>query len=124
MSQNQDYFPDPNNRPTFLQKAGVESTILTGFGQDRMMMVLTRIDPGIMVAEHSHPEEQIGVCYGGKARMHIGGIEKIVEKGDFIYIPSDIPHDAEGLGDKPFFMVDIFSPIREDLLDKLKKEQK
>lgn len=121
MSQDHDYFPDPNNRPTFLQKPGIELTVLTGLGKDRMMMVLTRIDPGIKVAEHSHSQDQIGVCYGGKARMHIGGIEKIVEKGDFIYIPPGIPHDAEGLDDKPFFMVDIFCPIREDLLDKLKK---
>lgn len=121
MSQDQDYFPDPNNRPTFLQKAGIESTILTGFSKDRMMMVLTRIDPGITVEEHSHPHEQIGVCYGGKARMRIGGAEKIVEKGDFIYVPPNIPHDAEGMGDKPFFMVDIFSPIRDDLLAKAKK---
>ena len=120
MSEQPKYFPDINQSPTLLQMPGIESTILTGLNKDRMMMVLTRVDPGKAVPEHAHPHEQVGVCYGGKALMNIGGIEKTIERGDFIYVPPDVPHDAKCLGEMPFFMVDIFSPVRNDLLEKLK----
>jgi len=41
--------------------------------------------------------------------------------GDF---PEDVLHNDTCIGDEPFVMLDIFFPVREDFIEKLKKESK
>jgi quercetin dioxygenase-like cupin family protein len=113
------YFVDPSQAPTMVQMPGLETTILTGLHGEQMMMVLNATLPGHEVATHSHPHEQIGMVYSGKARLTIGDEERLVEKGDFYCIPSGVPHSDVCVGDEPFVMLDVFYPSREDFLAKL-----
>jgi quercetin dioxygenase-like cupin family protein len=115
------YFLDLSQAPKMVQMPGLETTILTGLHGEQMMMVLNATLPGHEVATHSHPHEQIGMVYSGKARLTIGGEERLVEKGDFYCIPSGVPHSDVCLGDEPFVMLDVFYPSREDFLAKLAK---
>ncbi len=85
-----------------------------------MMMVLSATLPGHMVPLHSHPHEQIGMVHSGKAVLRIGDQEKMVERGDFYCIPANVPHCDTCIGDEPFVMLDIFYPVREDFIEKLK----
>lgn len=62
---------------------GLETTILTGMHGERMMMVLNTTLPGYTVPMHTHPHDQIGVVYKGKAKLRIGKEERIVQQGDF-----------------------------------------
>jgi quercetin dioxygenase-like cupin family protein len=84
-----------------------------------MMMVLSATLPGHTVPIHSHPHEQTGMVHAGRARLTIGGEERVVEKGDFYCIPGGVPHGDTCIGDEPFVMLDIFHPVREDFLAKL-----
>ncbi|HEM61615.1 MAG TPA: cupin domain-containing protein [Chloroflexi bacterium] len=118
------YFIDPQRAPRMEQMPGLETTILTGMHGERMMMVLNATLPGHEVPEHTHPHEQVGVVYSGKARLTVGGDERIVEQGDFYCIPADVPHSDVCLGDEPFVMLDIFYPVREDFLAKLGETQR
>jgi quercetin dioxygenase-like cupin family protein len=86
------------------------------FTLDRVMCVYFVIDPGVKVSEHAHPHEQMGMLIEGKTRWHIQGRETIVEAPVLYRIPSQVPHAAEVLGDKPALILDVFSPIREDFL--------
>ena len=52
----------------------------------------------------------------GVLRFVVGGEEVIVREGEILHIPSWMPHQAEALDDT--FTLDIFSPIRQDWLDK------
>jgi quercetin dioxygenase-like cupin family protein len=113
------FYIDPVGAPKIVQMEGLETTILTGLHGEKMMMVLNATLPGHTVPIHSHPHEQIGMIYSGKAKMIIGDEERILEKGDFYCIPANIPHGDTCLGDEPFVMLDIFYPIREDFLEKL-----
>jgi quercetin dioxygenase-like cupin family protein len=113
------YFIDPSEAPEIVQMPGLETTILTGLHGEQMMMVLNATLPGHEVGTHSHPHEQIGVVYGGKARLTIGGRERLVEKGDFYCIPAGVPHSDVCLGEEPFVMLDVFYPIREDFVARL-----
>jgi quercetin dioxygenase-like cupin family protein len=115
------YFLDLSQAPKMVQMPGLETTILTGLHGEQMMMVLNATLPGHEVPTHSHPHEQIGMVYSGKARLTIGGEERLVEKGDFYCIPSGVPHSDVCLGDEPFVMLDVFYPSREDFLAKLAK---
>lgn len=116
------FFIDLAEAPKIIQRNGLETRILTGWRGENMMMVLNATLPGHTVPLHSHPHEQIGMVYAGRARLRIGDEERIVRKGDFYCIPSNIPHSDTCLGDEPFVMLDIFSPAREDFIKKIKEQ--
>jgi quercetin dioxygenase-like cupin family protein len=44
-----------------------------------------------------------------------------VKKGDFYCIPSNVPHGDTCIGDQPFVMLDIFYPVREGFLERLRE---
>jgi quercetin dioxygenase-like cupin family protein len=117
------YFINLKNAPKIRMMKGLETTILTGLHGEKMMMVLSVTLPGQTVPSHSHPQEQIGVVYGGKAILRIGEEEKNVKKGDFYRIPANVPHGDTCVGEKPFIMLDIFHPLREDFIQKLNEQK-
>jgi len=87
-----------------------------GLVQFRFAIIL-----GIALPLHSHPHEQIGMVYAGKGRLHIGDEERIVQKGDLYCIPGNVPHSDTCISDEPFVMLDIFYPVREYFIEKLKQ---
>jgi len=115
------YFIDLAQSPKIQQMTGLQTTILTGLHGEQMMMVLNTTLPGHTVPEHSHPHEQIGMVYQGKARLKIDDEERIVEKGDFYCIPANVPHSDTCISEEPFVMLDIFYPVRKDFITKYKK---
>jgi quercetin dioxygenase-like cupin family protein len=117
------YFINPKKAPKIVQIKGLETVILTGLQGEKMMMVLNKTLPGHTVPLHSHPHEQIGMVYGGKAKLQIGDEERIVEKGDFYCIPANVPHSDIAIGNEPFVMLDIFYPVREDFIEKLEQKR-
>lgn len=116
------YFVNPASAPRLTQMKGLETTVLTGLCGEQMMMALNATLPGHSVPVHSHPHEQVGMVFAGKAELRIGAQVRIVQRGDFYCIPADVPHSDACIGDEPFVMLDIFYPVRKDLLAKLKKE--
>jgi quercetin dioxygenase-like cupin family protein len=114
------YFIDPDLAPRIIQMKGLETRILTGMQGERMMMALNYTLPGHTVPVHTHPHEQVGIVYSGRARLRIGEEERVVEKGDIYCIPENVPHGDTCIGDEPFVMFDIFCPVREDFLKLLK----
>ena len=87
-------------------------------GQD-MMLAHVYLKKGCIVPLHHHINEQITYILEGALRFHIGaedGQDIIVRAGEVLHIPSNVPHTAEALEDT--LDVDIFSPPRQDWLDK------
>jgi quercetin dioxygenase-like cupin family protein len=118
-SEQSQYFPDPSKSPKFAQMDGLETTVLTGLHGGQMMMALNATLPGCTVPMHTHPHEQIGMVYRGRAVLRIGSEEREVMQGDFFCIPADVPHGDTCIGDEPFIMLDIFFPIRDDFVGKV-----
>ena len=90
--------------------------LITG---DKMMLAHVYLKKGCVVPLHHHVNEQITYILEGALRFHIGaadGEEIIVRVGEVLHIPSNVPHTAEALEDT--LDVDIFSPPRQDWLDK------
>jgi len=116
------YFVDLRNAPKIKPMDGLETTILTGIHGEKMMMVLSVTLPNHAVPVHSHPHEQVGLVYSGKAILRIGDEERSAKKGDFYCIPANMPHSDVCIGGKPFIMLDIFYPLREDFIQKLNKQ--
>lgn len=119
-SQRVPFFINLDQAIQFTQFPGLETTILTGLHGEQMMMALNATLPGHSVPSHSHPHEQIGMVYAGKAILRIGDEQRTVQKGDFYCIPANVAHSDTCLGDEPFVMLDIFYPVREDFIAKIK----
>ncbi len=103
-----------------LDKANLQ-TIAPGirrfiFTLNQVMSIYFEIDPGVVIGEHSHAQEQMGMLLKGKMRWRIQGQQRILQAPALYRIPSQEPHEVEILGGEPALILDIFSPIREDFL--------
>ena len=104
------YFPTTADCSTHTIFPGV--TIHT-CALDKMMLSYVELQPHSVVAEHSHPHEQVGILLEGKAIFTIGGEEKVLGKGDMYRIPGNVKHRVVVL-EELCKALDIFHPIRED----------
>jgi quercetin dioxygenase-like cupin family protein len=94
----------------------LDRKLITG---DRMMLAHVYLKKGAVVPQHSHENEQITYILEGGLRFWIGADESEVIDvlaGEVLHIPSNVPHKAEALADT--LDVDVFSPPRQDWLDK------
>jgi quercetin dioxygenase-like cupin family protein len=90
--------------------------LITG---DRVMLAHVYIKKGAVVPRHSHENEQLTYILEGGLRFWIGEDESQVidvMAGEVLHIPSLVQHKAEALEDT--LDVDIFSPPRQDWLNK------
>lgn len=81
----------------------------------RMMAVRVRFSKGAVGALHAHPHEQLTQVLSGRFRFWLGGEVLEVSTGDSLCIPGGLEHGAEAL--EAGELLDVFSPLREDLLD-------
>jgi quercetin dioxygenase-like cupin family protein len=94
----------------------LERRLITG---DRMMLAHVYLKKGCIVPKHSHENEQLTYILEGALKFSLGedGSEEItVSAGEVLLIPSNVPHKAEALEET--LDVDVFSPPRQDWLDK------
>lgn len=94
----------------------LDRRLITG---ERMMLAHVYLKKGCIVPKHSHENEQITYILEGALHFWIGedsAEEVTVRAGEVLVIPSNVPHKAEALEDT--LDVDIFSPPRQDWLDK------
>lgn len=93
----------------------ISRRLVTG---DRMMLAHVYLQKGSIVPQHQHENEQLTYILDGALRFWIGADrrEQIdVRAGEVLWIPSNVPHEAEALEDT--LDVDVFSPPRQDWLD-------
>ncbi len=87
--------------------------IVTG---EREMVTQIFMKSGCFVPTHSHESEQITYVVRGALKFCLDGREVVVRAGEVLCIPSWMEHSAEALEET--LEMDIFSPIRQDWLDK------
>jgi quercetin dioxygenase-like cupin family protein len=94
----------------------LDRRLVTG---DRMMLAHVYLKKGCLVPQHSHENEQITYVVDGALHFWIGADKKeevVIRAGEVLHIPSNVPHEALALEDT--LDVDVFSPPRQDWLDK------
>jgi len=93
-------------------------------GQE-IMLARVLLKKGCIVPEHSHHNEQLTYIVEGALKFWIDGKEIVVQAGEVLCIPSNMPHKAEALEDT--VDLDIFAPPRMDWINKtdqyLRKEK-
>ncbi len=93
----------------------IDRKVITG---ERMMIAHVLLQKGAVVPRHSHENEQITYILKGALHFWIGEDESeevVLNAGEVLHIPSNVPHKAEALEDT--LDVDVFSPPRQDWLN-------
>jgi quercetin dioxygenase-like cupin family protein len=97
-------------------KPDLARRLITG---ERMMIAHVYLDKGCIVPLHAHENEQLTYIVEGGLRFWIGEDKSEVVDvmaGEVLHLPSNLAHEALALEDT--LDVDVFSPPRQDWLDK------
>jgi quercetin dioxygenase-like cupin family protein len=105
-----DPFVDPGKAPRRTLAPGVTATIAWG---EKLMLSLVTLEPGAVVAPHSHPHEQMGVVVSGTMELTIGDETRILTANEMYLISGGVTHSAKG-GQEGAVALDAFSPPREE----------
>lgn len=84
-------------------------------GQD-LMLARVLLKKGSVVPRHSHINEQITYILEGALKFFIDGKEIVVNSGEVLCIPPNMPHEAIALEDT--VDLDVFNPPRKDWIEK------
>ena len=80
---------------------------------DRVTLGLIELDPGSVVPEHAHENEQVGILLRGSLRFRVGDEERELGPGGTWRIPSSVPHQVH-VGPDGASLVEVFAPGRAD----------
>ncbi|HST12586.1 MAG TPA: cupin domain-containing protein [Terriglobales bacterium] len=84
-------------------------------GQD-IMVARVLMKKGCIIPLHSHYNEQVTYILEGALKFWIDGKEIVVNAGEVLTIPRNLPHKAEALMDT--VDLDVFNPPRADWINK------
>jgi quercetin dioxygenase-like cupin family protein len=104
-------FHNPRERKTIEIATGFHARTFWG---NKLMLVVVDIDARAFLPNHSHPHEQGGIVIKGELELTVGGDKQLLRAGDVYLIPGGVEHSAIA-GSEPVQVLDIFTPIREDL---------
>ncbi len=83
---------------------------------DSMTIGRFELKQGGVVPSHFHANEQVSIVLSGALLFRIEGQETVVRAGEVMQIPGNAAHEVEVLEDT--LVVDVFSPVRQDWIDK------
>ena len=107
-------FVNPGQLPRLELFPGIVGALVAG---EKLMLSFLDLAEGAEVVEHSHPHEQAGLVLEGKLRFRIGDEEKVAGPGDAFIIPPNVVHWGV-VEEGPAKVLDIFSPLRDDYLQR------
>jgi unsaturated pyranuronate lyase len=93
--------------------SAIERRFITG---DSVTIGRFELKQGGVVPPHSHANEQISMVLSGVLLFKMEGQETVVRAGEVMQIPGNVVHEVEVLEDT--LVVDVFSPVRQDWIDK------
>ncbi|KAA8482228.1 cupin domain [Arcticibacter tournemirensis] len=83
---------------------------------DQIMLVKAKFEAGAVGTLHQHHHVQVTYVESGVFEMTIGEEKKTIKKGDGYYVPPHVIHGCVCV--EPGILIDVFSPHREDFLNK------
>ena len=81
-----------------------------------LMLARVLLKKGCVVPRHSHVNEQLTYILEGALKFIIEGKEIVVNAGEVLCIPPNVPHEAHALEDT--VDLDVFNPPRKDWIEK------
>ena len=90
---------------------------------DKLQLIWARFEPGGEYETHSHPHEQFSFMLGGRMLLTVGDEQKEVGPGDIWYAPPNVVHGGKLVGDEPVTFIDVFTPVREEVLEEMRRNR-
>jgi quercetin dioxygenase-like cupin family protein len=90
-----------------------EGIVARAVGGERITLAIVELEPGAVVAEHAHENEQLGIVLRGAMRFRVADEERELGPGGTWTIPPNTPHDAVA-GPDGAVVIDVFAPSRDD----------
>jgi len=91
----------------------IERQFITG---ERVTVARFELKRAGLVPRHVHENEQVSYIVSGALKFVFDDREVVVRGGELIQIPPNVPHAAEVVED--CVAIDVFSPVRQDWIDK------
>jgi quercetin dioxygenase-like cupin family protein len=104
--------------PRLSPAKGVEIAILGT--TDKLTLCYITAQPGAVIEDHSHPNDQIGTCLKGAGELVSGGKIFRTLPGTSWTIPGGEAHRWKSTSDDLTILVEGFSPPRKDYVSKAK----
>ena len=83
---------------------------------EHVMLARIMLKKGCIVPMHQHHNEQVSFVFDGSLKFTFEDKEIVMNSGEVLVIPPNLPHKAEAMADTLAF--DIFSPPRADWISK------
>jgi quercetin dioxygenase-like cupin family protein len=92
---------------------GVHGRVVHG---EQITLGVIELDPGSVVPEHRHENEQLGLCLSGSLVFRVGEEIRELGAGETWSIPANVPHEVH-VGSDGAVVIDVFVPPRDDWRD-------
>lgn len=92
---------------------GVHGRVVHG---EQITLGVIELDPGSVVPEHRHDNEQLGLCLSGSLVFRVGEESRELGAGETWSIPANVPHEVH-VGREGAVVIDVFVPLRDDWRD-------
>ncbi len=76
-------------------------------------LTLIELEPGAVIPEHRHENEQVGILVSGSLSFRIGDESRDVDPGATWRIGANTPHELT-IGGEGAVVVEVFAPPRDD----------
>jgi len=111
------HYPDV---PPFELKSGTKCHIVS---TERTTLNFASLEPNITFPVNQHEPEELMIVADGAADIVIEGKLYSVKKGDVIIFPPNIEHGVY-TSNEGCTLIGVFSPRKQDLVDKLEEAKK
>ena len=92
---------------------GVQRAILAY--DESVMLVKVKFEKGAIGVLHQHPHVQISYVESGQFEVEVGGVKKVLNKGETFFAASNVWHGVICLEEG--VLMDTFSPMRKDFIE-------
>ena len=103
-------FLDLSSIPPLLVADGYLARAVHG---DQLTMAVVEVEPGAVLPEHDHVNEQFGMVIEGTMHFRVGEETRTLGPGGIWLIPASTPHTVTA-GESGAVVIDVFSPVRAD----------
>jgi unsaturated pyranuronate lyase len=103
-------FQDVSSLPLQRIWEGVHGRVVHG---RQITLGVIELDPGSVVPEHRHENEQLGICLTGSLIFRVGEESRELGAGETWSIPANVPHEVH-VGPDGAVVIDVFVPPRDD----------
>ena len=90
---------------------GVHGRVVHG---EQITLGVIELDPGSVVPEHRHENDQLGICLSGSLLFRVGKESRELAAGATWSIPANVPHEVR-VGAEGAVVIDVFVPPRDGL---------